>query len=330
MPQSTFILVSRGSPLALAQSRWVKAELERLVSGLQVEIRTVRTTGDRMRHQPLPQIGGKGLFTKEIEEALLEGRAHLAVHSLKDLPTQLPEGLIVGAVPPREDPRDVLISKGGLRLAELPPKARVGTSSVRRAAQLKRLRGDLLIEPLRGNLGTRLRKLREGPLDAVILAAAGLRRMRLEQRITEYFSEDTLCPAAGQGALAIEVRAEDTITRAALAVLEDPEARLSVTAERSLLQHLGGGCQVPIAALARRQENQIRLTAMVIRPDGSECLQTTEFGDLPGGARNSKAAIEAAEALGKKAAEVLLRQGAGKILQSVVQDQTSLPTPQSP
>lgn len=231
MPTKPLILATRGSSLALQQSNWVKAEIERLAPGARVEILTVRTTGDRMKDEPLPQIGGKGLFTKEIEEALLEGRAHLAVHSLKDLPTQISPGLVLAAVPRREDPRDVLVSRDGKRLAGLALQARVGTSSVRRAAQLKHLRPDLQIEPLRGNLDTRLRKLREGGrLDAIVLAAAGLVRMGLAEQITEYFSEETLCPAVGQGALGIEARAEDEETLRALALLEDRWARVSTTA----------------------------------------------------------------------------------------------------
>ncbi|MBI4442880.1 MAG: hydroxymethylbilane synthase [Acidobacteria bacterium] len=333
MPVSELILVSRGSPLALQQSNWVKAELERRVAGLLVKIVKVRTTGDRMRSQPLPQIGGKGLFTREIEEALLAGRAHLAVHSLKDLPTELPPELILAAVPQREDPRDALVSREGRegkKLAELPRSARVGTSSIRRTAQLRRLRPDLVIEPLRGNLGTRLRKLREGNLDAIVLAAAGLRRMGFEDQITEYFEEETLCPAVGQGALGIEARAGDEAILRALAVLEDPAARLAVTAERALLAHLGGGCQIPIAALARCEQGEIRLAAMVISPDGCQLVNTVESVPLAAMDKANQAALDTAEALGKKAAENLLQQGAGKILEAVAATQESLPSPQAP
>ena len=324
------ILASRGSPLALQQSRWVQAEIGRLVPGSRVEILTISTTGDRMSHQPLPQIGGKGLFTKEVEEALLDGRADLAVHSLKDLPTQLPEGLILAAVPRREDSRDALVSRNGTRLFDLPREARVGTSSIRRAAQLKRLRPDLRIEPLRGNLDTRLRKLREGPLDAIVLAVAGLRRMGLDGEITEYFSADILCPAVGQGALGIEARADDRRTLQALSALEDPWARLAVSAERSLLASLGGGCQIPIAATVTRQGNRISMTAIVIRPDGSELITATEVSP-PGACDGERqSAIEAAEALGKKAAESLLEKGAGKILQEAIQGASPMAAPQRP
>ncbi|MBI4480680.1 MAG: hydroxymethylbilane synthase [Acidobacteria bacterium] len=325
------ILATRGSSLALKQSNWVKAEIERLAPGTPVEILTVRTIGDRMKDEPLPQIGGKGLFTKEIEEALLEGRAHLAVHSLKDLPTQISPGLVLAAVPRREDPRDVLISRDGKHLAGLALQARVGTSSIRRAAQLKHLRPDLQIEPLRGNLDTRLRKLREGQLDAIVLAAAGLVRMGLAEQITEYFAEETFCPAVGQGALGIEARAEDAETLRALALLEDRWARVSTTAERSLLRHLGGGCQVPIAAFTQLQEPyRLRLTAVVVHPKGNPLIRATELSWSGTLHIEKEAAIEDAESLGEKTAENLLRQGAGPILELVSHSPSPLPAPHTP
>jgi hydroxymethylbilane synthase len=290
----------------------------------------LRTTGDRVRSVPLPEIGGKGLFTKELEDALRQGRAHIAVHSLKDLPTELPPGLIVACVPQREDPRDVWVSRDGKRPAELAPRARVGTSSLRRAAQLRRLRPDLKIVPLRGNLNTRLRKLREGSLHAIVLAAAGLHRMGLANVITEYFSPETLCPAVGQGALGIEAGAGDTETLERLSALEDPWARLTTTAERALLRHLGGGCQVPIAASATRDGDRVSLTALVIRPDGSELAQGTELGP-PGSANlQGEAAIQMAETLGLKAAESLLGKGAASILASLVSEPSPFPSPQTP
>ena len=312
------------------QARWVAAELERCVGGVQVELLTLRTPGDRVRSVPLPEIGGKGLFTKELEDALRSGRAHFAVHSLKDLPTELPDGLTLACVPVREDPRDVLISRDGKLFAELPRQARVGTSSLRRSAQLKRLRPDLRIKPLRGNLQTRLRKLREGALDAIVLAAAGLHRMGLGEQITEYFSSETLCPAVGQGALGIEARADDTKTWELLAALEDPWARVAVTVERALLQHLGGGCQVPIAASAHRQDDRLALTALVIRPDGSDAIQAAELGPPGSGNWEGEAAIRMAEALGRQTAERLLAQGAAAILASLAQQTASFPAPQAP
>lgn len=327
--KSLFTLATRGSPLALRQSRWVQAEIERMVEDSRVELLTIRTTGDRMTQQPLPEIGGKGLFTKEVEDALLDGRADFAVHSLKDLPTDLPEGLILAAVPRREDSRDALLSRSGTRLSDLPQGALIGTSSVRRAAQLIRLRPDFRIEPLRGNLDTRLRKLREGPFDAIILAVAGLRRMGLDGEITEILAEEVLCPAVGQGALGIEARANDQRTLQALAALEDSWARITVTAERSLLRSLGGGCQIPIAATVTRQDERIRLTAIVVRPDGSEMITATELSaSIADGSRNQT--IQIAEALGRKTAEALLAKGAARILGELSQEPNPLPAPQTP
>jgi hydroxymethylbilane synthase len=329
LEKTIFTLASRGSPLALQQSRWVKAEMERLAPSSRVEILTIRTTGDRMSHQPLPEIGGKGLFTKEVEDALLDGRADLAVHSLKDLPTELPEGLVLAAVPRREDPRDAFLSRTGAPLRDLPQGAAVGTSSVRRAAQLRRLRPDLRIEPLRGNLDTRLRKLREGSLDAIVLAVAGLRRLGLDGQITEVLSEEIICPAVGQGALGIEARAADQRTLEALSALEDSGARLTITAERSLLKGLGGGCQIPIAATVKRLGEKIQLTAIVIRPDGSEFIQATELSASIESC-DRRDAIQAAEALGTKAAHTLLEKGAAKILQDASNDLGPFPSPQTP
>ena len=310
MPTPSLILATRHSALALQQSNWVKSELERKIPGARVELLTMGTTGDRLRHQPLPQIGGKGLFTQELEEVLLDGRAHFAVHSLKDLPSELGPGLTVAAVPPREDPRDALISRGGKPFAELPEGARIGTSSVRRAAQLRRIRPDVRIESLRGNLDTRLRKLRQGPLDAIVLAAAGLHRCGWGDQITEYFPVQVLYPAVGQGALGIEARAQDRSTLDALAVLEDAWARICVTAERALLRHLGGGCQIPIAAYTRREADGLALAAVVVRPDGSEMIQAIESV--------SEISVEAAERLGRTTADNLLRQGARRLLDSPV------------
>jgi hydroxymethylbilane synthase len=303
----SLILATRRSALALQQSNWVKSELERRIPGMLVELLTIGTTGDRLRHQLLPQIGGKGLFTQELEEALLDGRAHFAVHSLKDLPTELGDGLTLAAVPPREDPRDALISRSGVPFSELPPAAHIGTSSVRRGAQLRRLRPDLQIEPLRGNLDTRLRKLREGPLDAIVLAAAGLHRMGWRDQITEYFPEHVLYPAIGQGALGIEARSADSFTLEALAVLEDPRTSIATTAERALLRHLGGGCQIPIAAYTRSETNGLSLAAVVVRPDGSEIIHANESAPI--------VSVNAAEELGRATAKSLLRQGAKRLLE---------------
>jgi hydroxymethylbilane synthase len=310
MTHHTLKLATRQSQLALTQSSWVARELARLNPGLTVELVNMITTGDQMSQQPLPQIGGKGLFTKELEDALLDGRANLAVHSLKDLPTVLPAGLVLAAVPPREDVRDVLISRSGATLKKLPKGATVGTSSVRRSAQLRRARPDLRIEPLRGNLDTRLRKLKEGLFDAIVLAAAGVRRLGWSGEITEYLNPEVVCPAVGQGALGVEASSFDRTTLTALALLEDTHARLSVTAERTLLQQLGGGCQIPIAACTTIEDTaspSMTLTAVVISPDGTQWIDSKE--------RANELSPEAATDLGARCAAHLLSQGAAALLQ---------------
>ena len=324
----TFVLATRRSALALQQSKWVMRELERLAPGVGVELLPIGTTGDQKRHEPLPQIGGKGLFTKELEDALLAGSADFAVHSLKDLPTELPQGLVLAAIPSREDPRDVLVSAGNRSFADLPQAARIGTSSVRRAAQLLRMRPDLHIEPLRGNLDTRLRAVGNGKWDAIVVAAAGLHRMGWQDQITEYFSPDALCPAVGQGALGIEARAADESTIEVLSKLEDARARTTTTAERALLRGLGGGCQIPIAAFSTHEDNRIFLRAIVIQPDGKKWLQATESVLLA--ERDRGAAIAAAEQLGGKVAESLLHQGAKAILDAASNASQTLPAPQAP
>jgi hydroxymethylbilane synthase len=285
---------TRGSQLALWQARWVQAQLEG------VEIVIIKTTGDRIRGAALPEAGGKGLFTKEIEEALLAGRADVAVHSLKDLPTEMDPRLALAAIPRREDPRDAL---AGSTLAGLAAGARVGTSSLRRAAQLRRLRPDLRLDNIRGNVDTRLRKLDEGQYDAVLLAAAGLRRLGLADRIAEILEPDAMCPAVGQGALAVQCRADDVATLRRLAALEDPTARAEVTAERALLAELGGGCRVPIGGSARLEGSTLRLTAVVASPDGARLARVLVEGPAsdPGG-------------LGRRAAGELLARGAAEIL----------------
>jgi hydroxymethylbilane synthase len=292
---------SRGSKLALWQAEWVARELARLGQSARIEI--IRTTGDKMTDVALAQVGAKGLFTREIEEALLAGRIDLAVHSLKDLPTALPEGLTLAAVLQREDARDAVV---GRRLCDLEPGARVGTSSLRRAAQLRRLRPDLLIEPVRGNVDTRLRRLAEGRYDAIVLALAGLRRLGWEERIAEILPLETMLPAVGQGALAIETREGDEVVRAACRPLEDPDTRRAVMAERALLAGLGGGCQVPIAAHAELSDGALRLRAVVISPDGAQAVRDEIRG-----------APEDAEELGSELARRLLTSGAQAILEVV-------------
>ncbi len=294
------VIASRGSQLALWQAHWVQGRLAALGHESRIEI--IKTTGDKITDVPLAKVGTKGLFTKEIEEALLDGRADLAVHSLKDLPTELPAGLVLAAVPAREDPRDAIVGK---RLTELPAGARVGTSSLRRSAQLKKLRPDLTIEPVRGNLDTRLRKLDEGQYDAIVLAAAGLRRLGWADRIAETLGPDVMCSAVGQGALAIETRASGVGFDACRA-LDDAETHAAVVAERGVLGSLGGGCQVPIGAHARIENGRLYLLGVVASPDGSEVIRAESQGP-----------VEEAEALGKALGGELLERGARRILEAV-------------
>jgi len=295
------VIASRGSQLALWQANWVQAQLG--ARGLESRIEIIKTTGDKITDVPLAKVGTKGLFTKEIEEALLDGRADLAVHSLKDLPTELPDGLILAAVPPREDPRDALVGK---KLADLQPGARVGTSSLRRSAQLRKARPDLSIESVRGNLDTRLRKLDEGQFDAILLAAAGLKRLGWGNRIAEILEPSVMCSAVGQGALAIETRPEGA-GRDAAALLDDAATHTAVLAERAVLRTLGGGCQVPIGAHATIAAERLHLTAIVASPDGTELIRSTSEG-----------ALGEAEPLGRSAGEELLARGARQILEAVV------------
>ena len=292
---------SRGSQLALWQARWIQARLESLGEECRVEI--IHTTGDKITDVALSKVGTKGLFTKEIEEALLTGTIDLAVHSLKDMPTELPAGLTLAAIPEREDPRDAMV---GARLRDLPQRARVGTSSLRRAAQLRAARPDLQIENIRGNLDTRLRKLDEGQYDAIMLASAGLRRLGWENRISELLEPDVMCPAVGQGALAVETRADSGPAHRIAKSLEHGDTRIAVTAERAVLASLGGGCQVPIGAYATVQNGIVHLRAVVVSPDGKQVIRNQARG-LAG---------EAA-AIGKTLGDQLLAEGGKQILESV-------------
>ena len=303
---SPLVIASRGSQLALWQAHWVQSQLAAL--GRESRIEIIKTTGDKTTDVPLAKVGTKGLFTKEIEEALLDGRADLAVHSLKDLPTELPDDLILAAVPPREDPRDALVGK---RLADLQPGARVGTSSLRRSAQLRKLRPDLHIESIRGNLDTRLRKLDEGQFDAILLAAAGLKRLGWAARISEILEPTVMCSAVGQGALAVETRPQGP-GREAAATLDDALTHNAVLAERAVLRTLAGGCQVPIGAHATITNDHLHLTAIVASPDGTELIRSASEG------RPSEA-----DALGRAIGEDLLARGARRILESVVGQELS-------
>jgi hydroxymethylbilane synthase len=293
---------SRGSQLALWQANHIASRLRE--RGHEVDIEIVKTTGDRAAGVAFAQVGTKGMFTKEIEEALAEGRVDLAVHSLKDLPTDLAGDFELAAIPPRECANDVLLSLAYASIAALPQGARVGTGSLRREAQLKALRADLDIQPLRGNVDTRIRKLGQGDYDAIVLAAAGLNRLGRAGMIREVIAADRICPAAGQGALAIEIRAGDATTRACLEFLDDAAARASTSCERALLEALGGGCQVPIGAFAEVTGGRLALQAVVARPDGSAVLHESRTGEDP-------------RQLGAAVAVALLRQGADRILREV-------------
>ena len=301
---------SRGSQLALWQANHISGLLRE--RGHQVEIEIIKTTGDKITEVALANVGTKGMFTKEIEEALADGRVDLAVHSLKDLPTSVPPGFEIAAVTKRENPHDVFCSQKYKSIDDLPRGARVGTSSLRRQAQLKALRPDLKIHPLRGNVDTRLRKLEAGEFDAIILAAAGLNRLGKTEFVRQIIPAETMCPAAGQGALGIEIRAGDTVIGQHLGFLDDAAARATTTCERALLNKLGGGCQVPVGAFAEIRDGRLHLEAIVADPDGSKVIRESRDGNDPG-------------QLGEAAAEALLRRGGEVILETVYGQGTAVP-----
>jgi hydroxymethylbilane synthase len=301
---------SRGSQLALWQANHISAVLR--ARGHEVEIEVIHTTGDKITDVALAKVGTKGMFTKEIEEALADGRIDLAVHSLKDLPTELPKGFEIAAITERQDPRDAFCSKRYSRIEDLPHGARVGTSSLRRQAQLKAIRPDLDIHPLRGNVDTRLRKLEQGEYDAIILASAGLKRLGKTELIQQIIPADIMCPAAGQGALGIEIREGDAKTRDMLMFLNDSNARAATTCERALLNSLGGGCQVPIGAFAEVRDGGLHLNSIVADPDGSRVLRDSRDGNDP-------------ETLGNAAGAALLKRGGDQILEAVYGRGLALP-----
>jgi hydroxymethylbilane synthase len=303
----TIKIGTRGSALALWQANWVKSKLEARYPDLEVELVRIRTTGDRILHTPLSKVGGKGLFVKEIEEALLKGEVQIAVHSMKDVPAILPVGLVIGAMPEREDARDVLIAGEADSWETLPQAARVGTSSLRRQCQLLSRRPDLVMVPLRGNVDTRLRKLESEKLDGVILAAAGIKRMNLEHRITEYFSPEAMIPAIGQGALGIEVREEDENLRALISFLKHNPTEVAVEAERSFLRTLGGGCEVPVAAWAGLEQDRLRIIGLIAEPNGSRLFRD----EIAGSPRQ-------AEDLGRELAYRILSRGGRAVLEKLL------------
>lgn len=306
MLEKTLKIATRQSPLALWQANYVKDRLQQLYPDLTIELVPMVTKGDVILDSPLAKIGGKGLFVKELENALLNKEADIAVHSMKDVPMQFPEGLGLAVICQREDPRDAFVSHSYRTFAELPQGAVVGTSSLRRQCQLKALRPDLDIRSLRGNVGTRLSKLDNGDYDAIILASAGLIRLGLADRIASFIDVEQSLPAAGQGAVGIECRTDDMQVQALLAPLADAETTYCVRAERAMNNHLQGGCQVPIGGYAVLQQGQLYLRALVGDIDGSRIIRA-----------EGKSPVENAEVLGVQIAEQLLAQGADKILQAI-------------
>jgi len=301
--KSKIIIGTRGSTLALWQTHWIRNNLQKLVSECEFEVRRIRTQGDKITDAPLAQIGGKGLFVKEIELALLSGEIDIAVHSMKDMPTILPDGLTIGAIAQRADPSDALVSHKGLKFADLPLGAKVGTSSLRRRAQLLHYRPDLNIQNLRGNLDTRIAKLKNEGFDAIILATAGVQRLEFDSLITERLLYDICLPAVGQGAIGVEVRNDDTELLEMLEKINHLESAMAVEAERAMLAELGGGCQIPIAALGRVLNGQLKLEGLVAAVDGSRVVRSSVCGELSD-----------ADALGKQLAKQLLDIGAETIL----------------
>jgi hydroxymethylbilane synthase len=292
-------------PSALA--RWQTARVIQLLQaahpGLVCREYVMTTTGDRVLERPLPEIGGKGLFTRELEEALLSGRVHAAVHSLKDLPVEDTPGIVVASIPERESAHDALVSAQAWTLSDLPEGARVGTCSLRRAAQLLARRPDLIILPVRGNVDTRVRKVLQGEYNAIVLAQAGLTRLQLQAHISEVFPLDIMLPAPGQGALAVQCRAEDRETIALLSAIHDPQAAAGVSAERAFLSGLGGGCSLPVAAFAEKNDGTIILTGAVISSDGKQAIRLSAVDNEP-------------HRLGERLADLVLERGGGELLKA--------------
>jgi len=308
MKSHKIIIGSRGSQLALWQANWVKSQLENLHSNADISIRVITTSGDKIKDVPLSKIGGKGLFVKEIEEALLAKEIDLAVHSMKDVPIEIPPELEISIITKRENPLDALISKNGKKLADLPQGATIGTSSLRRSSQLLNHRNDFKIHPLRGNVDTRLKKVEEGKYDAILLASAGLNRLGWSNRITEEISHEIIIPAMGQGALGIETRLGDTKTYNFISSLNHEKTNYEVSAERALVGKLDGGCQVPIGAYAKIEDNLITLKGLVASLDGKIIHKSEIVGP-----------IEDAINIGQDLGEELLKMGANEILEKLIQ-----------
>jgi len=297
---------TRASALALWQAEWVKSELEKKYPGMTVSLTKIKTTGDKILDVPLAQVGGKGLFVKEIEEAMLANEIDIAVHSMKDVPTMFPDGLHLSCITEREDARDALLTRNNMKFKDLPQGATIGTSSLRRQAQLMSVRPDFKIAQLRGNVDTRLRKLKEGQFDAIILAAAGVRRLGLAENVSEYIDPSISLPAIGQGALGIECRVDDRELNDLIAFFNHQDTRTCVTGERALLRRLEGGCQVPIACYGQMMNGKLHLIGLVGSVDGKRIIKETIEGEA-----------DKAEKLGVTLAEKLLSKGADVILREV-------------
>lgn len=309
MKEQHLRIATRKSPLALWQANHVADQLRRQHPGLKVSLLEMTTAGDRFLDGPLSAAGGKGLFIKELEQSLIDGRADLAVHSMKDVTIDLPDGLAISVLLRREDPRDALIAPPGTTLAGLPAGARVGTSSLRRQSQLRGLRPDLEVTDLRGNVGTRLAKLDRGEYDAIMLAAAGVKRLELSERVSEYIATGTMLPAVGQGVIGVETRRNDPVVTPLIESLNDPGAEICLAAERSISRRLYGGCMLPIAGHAVLDADQIHVQGLVARVDGSEILRASHSGPAAD-----------AEPVGLAVADDLLAQGADRILAELVDD----------
>ncbi len=297
---------TRGSKLAIAQSKWVKDQIEARYKDIRVELVKIKTKGDKILDSPLSKIGGKGLFVKEIENALLRNEVDIAVHSIKDVPSELPDGLEIAVYPKRENPLDAFISNSYRRIEDIPDNARIGTSSLRRSVQIKRLKKHIEIVPIRGNVDTRLRKLETENLSGIILATSGLIRLGMAKRITQILPENIIIPAIGQGALGIEVRSEDRAIKDIISFLNHKETEICIKAERGFLKELGGGCQIPIAAYAKINGNRLFIRGMVSDLKAERFLIESLEGDL-----------NIPEEIGKRLAEELLKKGANKILEEL-------------
>lgn len=295
---------TRGSKLALCQTNWVKSELQKHHPSLFIEVIVIKTKGDKIQDVPLAKVGGKGLFVKEIEDAMLAHRVDLAVHSMKDMPADFPEGLMIGAVPNRETAGDVLIAKDNRSLKSLRPGDRVGTSSLRRSAQIRHVRPDLEVVSLRGNLDTRIKKLNSGDFDAIVVAAAGLIRLQMDQAAGEYLNDSVMVPAVGQGALCVEIRQNDPQICTIVSSIDDPRTHQIVKGERAFLKRIGGSCQVPVGGIGKMVDRQFELTALIAEVDGSKVIRETMSGPL-----------EESEAVGVRLAERLLDMGGDEILE---------------